>query len=241
MRDVNDRNGHADACGHANPAGRADFDAWLKATGFNFVSTKVVLVSYTIIEYTSSAFTTAKQTERGIGTLTLGASITAATLARTTVQSKITSMDSQPATPTYAAATAITIGTAANTLIFIGASVSDVLVGSSYFDSGSSSFGLYPYGAYGIGQAYAAAAQNGAVYYTPFQWVVPMLVKRFTACTGGTAYTGGTSNAYAALYDIGTMADPEDYLLTMAYWVRPEVRWHQLLLKSHQRPMPAVF
>jgi hypothetical protein len=75
------------------PPGGLDFDKWLKATGLNFVSGNALLVSYTIIEYTDSAFTTVKQTEKGVGTLTLGASISAATLARTTVQSTVTGMD----------------------------------------------------------------------------------------------------------------------------------------------------
>lgn len=187
------------------PPGGLDFDKWLKATGFNFVSTNAVLVSYTIIEYTSAAFTTAKQTEKGVGTLTLGASITAATLARSLVQSTVTGLDTSTPAPTFAAPTAITIGTAANTLIFVGASVDDLLAGSGpYFETVSNSgLGVAPLGLVDSGTSSATGSGTGVVYYIPFYWAVPMLAKKFTARTGGTAYTGGTSNVYAALYANG--------------------------------------
>ena len=195
------------------PPGGVDFNAFLKATGIGFASGNAILVSYTIIEYTDSTFATAKSHEKGVGTLTLGAAIVNATLARSTVQSTATSLNSQPATQNITPGTGISIGTAANTLVFIGPSASDTLAATPYFDSGNSTLGTLPFGTYNISSAYAAQAQNGACYYVPFYWVVPMLTKRFTTTTGSTGYTGGTSNAYAALYAVGTDGQPGKRLI----------------------------
>jgi len=104
---------------------------------YRFGNSAVILVSYTIIEYTNSSFTTAQQQEKGIGALTLGSSsgIANATLVRTTIQQTATSLNSQPATYTVSAPTAITIGTAANTLIFIGVGAVDTIAFEPYVDA----------------------------------------------------------------------------------------------------------
>lgn len=193
--------------------GALDFDKWLKATGLNFASGNAILVPYVIKEFTDTTFSTVKQTEKGIGTLTLGASITAATLARTKIQWTTTSENTQPATPTYASPSAINIGNAANTLIFIGPSAADLLGGVGPYTDTSAGLGIVPMGGWHGDSNAGAANATGAVAYIPFQWGVPALVKRFTARTGNAAYTGGTSNAYGSLYDINTSGQPGKLLI----------------------------
>src|SRR5258706_417112 len=80
--------------------GGIDFDVLARATGIGFGNSAAVLVTYTIIEYTSATFAASKSTEKGIGTLTLGGSsgIANCTLARTTPQVTATNLNSQPAT-----------------------------------------------------------------------------------------------------------------------------------------------
>ena len=200
----------------ATPPGGVDFDVFARTTGIGFGNSAVVLVSYTIIEYTSSAFTTAKSQEKGIGTLTLGSSsgIANCTLARTTVQQKSTSLDSQPAAYTVSAPTAISIGTAANTLVFIAANASEVPAFSPYFDATgtagcSDTAGVLPLGhATGTAPVSSTYANNDQVYVS-FVWAVPMLAKR-ASISVQTAYAGGTpvSNAYVRLYDIATTGRP---------------------------------
>jgi len=189
------------------PPGGLDFDKWLKATGFNFVSTNAVLVSYTIIEYTSSAFATAKQTEKGVGTLTLGASISAATLARTTVQSKTTGMDTSTPAPTFASPTAITIGTAANTLVFVGASAVDVLGFTPYQATAETSNGYPPLMCGNPSFNGSANVVNNQNWTWPFIWVYGMLVKRIYFRVEN-PYTGAVSNLYARLYQINSSGRP---------------------------------
>lgn len=182
------------------PPGGLDFDKWLKATGYGFVSTNALVVSYTIIEYTSSAFTTAKQTEKGVGTLTLGSSITAASLARTVVQSSITGLNGTPA-PTFSSPTAITIGTAANTLVFIGASTAEILACSGVRDTSLAGINGYPPLMTGLPTTGGGTTLvNNQDWTTPFIWAAgSMLVKRVYTRVES-AYTGAVSNLYIRLY-----------------------------------------
>src|SRR5271170_1594422 len=108
-----------------SPPGGIDLYQWLTATGFGFVSGNAVLVSYVIIEYSDTTFSKAVNFEKGVGTVALGASLTATTLARTTVQSVAGSLGAT-GSPTYAAPLAVSIGTAANVLVFVGPSAADV-------------------------------------------------------------------------------------------------------------------
>lgn len=193
------------------PPGGLDFDKWLKATGYGFSSGNAIVVSYTIIEYTSSAFTTASQTEKGVGTLTLGSSITAATLVRGLVQSTVTGMNSTPS-PSFASPSAITIGPAANVLIFIGASTSEIIAlepfieGTSQNLNGNSSLRI----AYQV-NAGAFTLSSDQDVYSCFIWPYTMLVKRAVLYVDGT-YTGQNNNVYVRLYAIGTDARPSKLL-----------------------------
>lgn len=198
----------------ATPAavGAVDFDVWLKATGVGFVSGNAILVSYTVIEYTDTTFVKPKVIEKGIGTLTLGASITAATLARTTPQAK---SDANGAAYTVNPS-AFSIGTAANVLVFIGASATDLSFCSPYFETSiGDALGVGPVGTtQGTGQT--STLTSGTEIFTPFEWRVPMLVKKATVRCN-VAYTGGTpvSNADARIYAIGSNGRPGKLLLDL--------------------------
>jgi hypothetical protein len=192
-----------------SPPGGVDFDVLLRAMGFG--NNNVQVVSYTIIEYTDATFGTAKAHEKGFGTLTLGSSagIANCTLARTLKQSTATSLNSQPATQNILPGTGITIGTAANTLVFMGPSVADISVTSPLYDAGSSPNGLC-----------APSTINGTTgqncpanthLYTFFEWRIPLLAKRCSFGMWG-GYTG-TTYAYAALYAIGMDGKPGRLLI----------------------------
>ena len=191
------------------PPGGVDLDVLARATGNNFGNSAAVLTSYNVIEYTDSTFATAKQSEKGIGALTLGSSsgIANATLARTKIQTTATSLNSQPASYNTNAPSAINIGTAANTLVFIGPSSADLMDWTPYFDSGSANY-VYP-----LNTIYNTVAGgvlvSGTDYYVPFIWGCPMLVKRLSTYVQ-VAYSGGTpvSNAYGRIYAIASNGLP---------------------------------
>jgi hypothetical protein len=199
------------------PPGGIDLYAWLTATGFAFTSGNAVLISYMLIEYTDSTFATAKQYEKGVGTVTLGASLTATTLARTTVQQVASSLNAT-GTPTYVSPSAISIGTAANTLVFIGPGVADMPAYCPYYDTttaGIDNIGVAPVltGGTANGNSLANSTYD---YYSVFEWRVPMVVKRcsmrvLTAYAG----TGGTpiSSAYARIYQINSAGRPGKLLI----------------------------
>lgn len=191
------------------PPGGLDFDKWLKATGIGFVSGNALVVSYTIIEYTSAAFTTVKQTEKGVGTLTLGTAIgggTPATLARTVVQSKVTGLDTATPSPTYSAPTAITIGTAANTLVFVGASAADVLAFNSSMAIARTSNGFPPLMCGNPTFNGGAGIVNNQNWTWPFIWAATMLVKRVWFRVES-PYSGAVNNLYARMYQENTAGE----------------------------------
>lgn len=185
------------------PPGGIDFDVFARATGIGFGNSAAILVSYTIIEYTDSTFATMKSHEKGIGTLTLGGSsgIANCTLARTTIQTTATSLDSQPATQNIGGA-GFSIATAANTLVFIGASAADVLALNPYAYTGGTDRGVQPL-AVGFFDAAGGALTTAKEIFTLFVWGMTMRVKTVFAHVSA-AYTGGTSNLYGRLYAIGT-------------------------------------
>ncbi len=192
------------------PPGGVDFNAWLKATGIGFVSGNAILVSYTIIEYTDSTFATVKFLEKGIGTLTLGAALVNATLARTTVQT--VSNANADSYQVGGAASAITIGTAANVLVFVGASAADIPAWSPYFETGiGDNLGVAPLGSSGAGGAASGTLVTLKDYYTLFEWRCPMLVKK--ASVRVSAAASGTTNAYARIYAVNSSGRPGKLLI----------------------------
>lgn len=195
------------------PPGGLDFDKWLKATGF--VSGNAVLVSYTITEHTGPTFSTPMQTEKGVGMLTLGASISAATLTRTTVQATVTGLNTSTPSPTFSAPTAINIGTAANTLIFVGASALDTIAfppGSHLQQAaaGTEAGNIYPLNI--NGNTTPQNLTSGTDYYTPFYWLHTLLVKRCMVIVGNGVSTGTTANWRGRLYQWGTDGRPAKLL-----------------------------
>jgi len=190
------------------PPGGIDFDVLCRALGF--ANSSANIVSYTIIEYTDATFATAKSHEKGFGILTLGASVGIGncTLARTTKQSSATSLNAQPATQNFMPGTGISIGTAANTLIFIGPSVMDIPASLPYYDTTSNNT-VTPVGSVtaNTGQSFNPSTH----VYNAFDWRIPMLAKRCQVGIWGAA--SGTTNAYAALYDIGVDGKPGKLLI----------------------------
>lgn len=186
------------------PPGGTDLYQAFSAQNF----TGSLSVSYCIIEYTNANLNTAKQQEKGVGTLALGGNITATTLARTTVQQTAINMDTS--TPTYSVASpsAISIGTAANTLIFIGASSSEMAAYVPYFESSSTTFSALPVHVSGTG---SNAYTHHFDHYFLFEWRVPMLAKRMRISIESPA-SGTIVRAYGRLYDIGTNGRPSKLL-----------------------------
>lgn len=192
--------------------GGVDFDAWLKSTGIGFVSGNAILVSYTIIEYTSSSLAVAKFVEKGIGTLTLGAALVNATLARTTVQTV-----SNANADTYqvgGGASAITIGTAANVLVFIGASASDVPAYGPYYETAlGDALGVSPVQAI-LGTQGNTNLVTAKDYYMPFEWRMPMLAKKASVRVQSAYSTGSpVSDAYLRLYAVNSSGRPGKLLI----------------------------
>jgi hypothetical protein len=166
-----------------------------------------------IIEYTDTTFSQAKNFEKGVGTVTLGTSLTATTLARTTVQSTAGSLNSTGA-PTYSAPSAVSIGTSANVLVFIGPSAADVPSFSPYYEntlSGNDNLGVRPDCVAGGGTA-GATLVSLTDYYSIFRLSVPMLVKRCSIYVS-TGSGGGTSSAYARIYQINSSGRPGKLLV----------------------------
>lgn len=200
----------------ACPVPPGGVDPFAAFTGQGLGTSQSAPMTYVIREFTDASFFTVKQEEKGIGSLTVGANIGATTLARTTPQTTATSCNTS--TPTYSVGSpsAINIGTAANVLVFIGASASDIPVWSPYFDSVAGD-------AVGVGPVMASANRlgtvggtvtNGVEGHTYFVWGCPMLVKRVWLRVA-TAYTGGTpvSNAFARIYAIASNGRPGKLLI----------------------------
>jgi hypothetical protein len=192
------------------PPGGIDLYQWLTATGFGFVNGNAVIVSYVLIEYSDTTFSTAVNFEKGIGTVTLGASLSATTLARTTVQSVGATLNTT-GSPTYASPSAVSIGTAANVLVFVGPSAADVPAYSPYYDtttSGIDAAGLPPVC---VGYSTGSVLTTLTDYYSVFEWRAPMLVKRASVYVNtGYSGTSGTaiSAAYARIYQINSAGRP---------------------------------
>lgn len=190
------------------PPGGVDFDVWARATGIGFTNSAAFLVDYEIIEYTDSTFATAKSSEGGTGTLTLGGSsgIANCTLARTTLDYTITSMNSQPATVNVKPGAAFSIGTAANTLVMISPRSGSVLAFDPYFDTTSSdaNWGVCPDGMIGV-DSQAACGTNwptsgSTSIYVPIRMSTPMLVKRVSWRIQTYTTVTGTAKVACRLY-----------------------------------------
>lgn len=192
--------------------GAVDLYTWLTALGFS--SGKVLNAPLTIIEYTDSTFTKPSQQESGIYTVTLGASLAATTIARTTIMSsEIVGTPSYDAT---SAPAAINIGTAANVLIFPSANEWAVPAFSPYYDETvGTTFGittLPSLWAYAPNVNFLLSTDgSGTDWYGKFALVRPVFAKVMRAYVNA-AYSGTTgtpiSAAYGRIYQIGTDGKP---------------------------------
>ena len=204
-----------------NPPGGVDLYAWLTATGLNFMSGNAVLVSYVLIEYADTTYSQAVNYEKGVGTVTLGASLSATTLARTTVQNVAGSLNSTGA-PTYSSPSAVSIGTPANVLLFIGPSAADVPAYSPYYEntlSGLDNLGVTADSSIGSG-ATGNALVSLTNSYSIFRWSVPMMVKK---CSMYVVAGAGSviSSAFARIYQINSLGRPGKLLVDFGAFAGP--------------------
>jgi hypothetical protein len=118
-------------------------------------------------------------------------------------------LHSQPATQNIAPGTGISIGTAANTLVFIGASASDLQAFLPYYlNTANDAKGPGPAGINAqLSGNTIFNLSTGQEYLLTFEWKVPILAKAINMKVS-TAYTGGTSNLYATLYAVSAAGYP---------------------------------
>lgn len=193
--------------------GGIDPDVWARATGVGFGNSAALLVDYTLTEYTDATFATEKQKEAGIGTLTLGSSsgIANATLARTTIDWTLTSLNSQPASASVKPGTGISIGTAANVIVMCAPRTESIPAFHPYYESslGDSNWGVSPEGfAQTTFTSQGPWTNANADVYVPFRWSVPMPVKRCTWRIQSYTAPTGTPVVYARIYDFNSNGRP---------------------------------
>lgn len=200
----------------ACPAAVGAVDLHVYLTSLGFVNGNALLLPLKIVEYTDNTFAKPKFVEEGWYTVTIGASVTAMTIARTTPQ--ITS-DANGNAYDDTTPTAITIGTAANTLIFMGPGANDALTISPYFETTlGDNIGFATNAGKASVSTFTAISTDGTGkdWYWEILLLRPLLVKRMTLRVT-TAYTGGTpvSTAYARIYAVNTSGRPGKLLLDL--------------------------
>ena len=186
-------------------------------SGSGFGTSTGIIVDYSIVEYTNSACTTPKQSESGRGTLLLGASLTATTLARTTPLMTATSMDSPPATVSgqTSAPSPITIGTAANVVVWFGLSSFSPMGVMPYYTTGSLTNGNL------LGFTPIQVPVTSGTNFTLVnqQLILQSVLLPFSglikSCTvwGQAGYTGGTASLKIGLYEVGSDGRPGKLLI----------------------------
>lgn len=201
----------------APPSGMNSIDPYAAFSGNGWGTSVGVPVAYSIVEYTDSTFALPKQSESGVGTLLLGASISASTLARTTPLQTVTGMNSQPATVggQTSAPSAINIGTAANTLVFIGPTSWQMQRSlTAYATSGVSGAaleGVCPFQRPLTGGTNGAWTHQRAVYQRVLLGFSGLIKSVSWYAQAG--YTGGTQTMDGAIYAVGSDGRPGKKLL----------------------------
>lgn len=196
----------------ATPSGLNALDPLIAFGGMGFGTTVGVPVRYTIIEYTDNTYAKMHQKETGWGTLLLGASITACTLSRDTILFTQTALDSAPAF-TFVSPTAITIGTAANTLVMLDASSVDFIGSAAGYSTGNDSRGFVPSNYCNSFGANSIALTNGNGHYVPVEIPISCFIKSATISITGAITTPATSQISFALYAVGTNGKPSKKLI----------------------------
>jgi len=171
---------------------------------------------YTINEYTDSTFATVKQFETGYGTMALNATLTSVTLTRAPLVTGVV------ATPAYAnnAPTAITIGTAANVLVFVGPTAGDLPDALPFFSTSgitnADGLGFVAVQAAIVSTVltFTTSATNGTLIYQRVWSQFGGLVKSVSVRVIGALTSGGNSTLSAALYDIASTGLPGKQLVS---------------------------
>lgn len=167
-------------------------------------------IPYTLIEYTDGTFAKPLQGETGVAPLTLASSIGSATLARNPITTWSTSG------PSYgggsSAPAAISIGTAANCLVFIGANAHDIVRPMHFTAALGDGLGI------GVAQGSILGGTNFAVvtsviYYQAVRIEHSGLIQS-ASIMFSTAITSPASSSFSlALYDVGSDGLPGALLI----------------------------
>lgn len=203
----------------APPAAINGADPYAAFSGMGLGTTTGFLVPASIVEYTDSTLQHELQSESGLYTLKFGANLAASTLARTLIFQTVTSMNSQPATvngPTGSAPTAITIGTAANVVVYFGpvAWLARQSFSSYVTASGSDGLGVCPT-QFTQANGTNAAYTSGTVVYQRVEIATSMWIKSVSLWMV-TAFGGTSCTLSCALYEVGSDGNPGKKLLNFA-------------------------
>ena len=172
-------------------------DPYTAFSGMGFGTTNAIPVGVRVVEYTDATFTTELQSDSEQGQFTIGANLAACTIARTTILNK-----QVPGTSyTFNAPTALSIGTAANTLVFFTPMAELTPQCVPWFDATSGdALGItFRFGVAGAGTV-GITSGTGIWCYGVLE--IPILLKKMSARVVGTQ--SGTTNVYARVYAIGS-------------------------------------
>lgn len=196
----------------ATPTGLGAIDPWVAFSSQGFGTSVALPISVVITEYTDATFDEPKAKEKVQGSLLLGANIGACTLSRDTVQWTQTGLDTS--TPTYTiGGSPISIGTAANVLVEIDASVADVPGFSPYFEQSlGDAVGFSP--TPNAANISSTVVTSGREYFQPFRMDRGCLVRRASMRTS-VSYSGGTQALYFRIYSVGAGGRPNKLLLDL--------------------------
>lgn len=194
--------------------GAVDPDVWAR-NALNLGNSATVRVRYEVIEFTDSTFASPKQTESGIGVLTLGAAAGVAncTLSRDYVLEKATNLDVQPAaislgeagnTSGLPSASVMIIGTAANCLVMFSNDIRDAIgaMPANYWgvspDTGYS--GIAPLS---TAPGYSGfSPSNGVAYFCPIWMPQTAIIKTVKFKFYSSVSSPTSSSVQAKLFDV---------------------------------------
>lgn len=183
----------------ACPAAVGGTDPYTAFSGMGLGTSVAVPMPFSIIEFTDSTYVTEKQRQDCMGLLTIGASLTACSLARTTtVNSQASPLPSYAFNP----GADINIGTAANTLIFIGASAWLTPACTPWFDATTGDALGVTFRFAGAANASSATIASGTAFWIYGVLETPILLKKMSVRVVNTQ--NGTTNVYARVYAIGS-------------------------------------
>lgn len=197
----------------ATPSAIGAIDPFAAFSGLGLGTSNATPLPYIIIEYTDSTFAKPSQVEKGFGNLLIGASIGATTLTRNPLVTQVSGAYTNGTFSTPA--TAITIGTAANVLVFIGASAWDQAQALHAYDtsgavSGNSNVGVQPWGG---GGAVVISGVSGVPYYSYVKLDTADVIKSCTIRIVNAITTPTSSSLAIALYAVASSGLPGKKLI----------------------------